>query len=128
MAQNTRRFDATWLPFGMMIGVAVGIGTGMVILDNLFAGAIAGILLGAAIGIALGSAPRRRGRSAEEVEDEAIRQQERAASGPEHEPHQARSRGEHSSTTGQPTDDTRHGDGPHADTPPDDESGTRRGR
>lgn len=83
MAQNKRRFDATWLPFGMMIGVAVGIGTGMVILDNLIAGAIAGILLGVAIGIALASAPRRGGRSAEEIEDEFVRRQEDSASGPD---------------------------------------------
>ena len=117
MAQNKRRFDATWLPFGMIIG------TGMVILDNLFAGAIAGILLGAVIGIALGSAPRRGSRSAEEVEDEFVRQQEEATSGPERSSHDAQSTGEHSPTTGQPTADE-----PHADKPHDDEPGTSRGR
>ena len=123
MAQNTRRFDATWLPFGMMIGVAVGIGTGMVILDNLFAGAIAGVLLGVAIGVALGSAPRRRGRSAEEVEDEFVRQQEAAASGSQRGGDDAPGPGEHSPTTGKATDGRPPGEGPHEDQP-----GTGHGR
>jgi|GEM_PF-2394073 len=79
MAQDKRRFDATWLPFGMMIGVAVGIGTGMILLDSLLLGAIAGMLLGLVIGIVLGFTPRRREGTAEEAEDEYVRRQQEAA-------------------------------------------------
>lgn len=82
MAQTKRRFDATWLPFGMMIGVAVGIGTGMILLESLFLGAIAGVLLGVVIGIVLGFTPRRGEGTAEEAEDEYVRQQEAAGEQP----------------------------------------------
>lgn len=79
MAQDKHRFDATWLPFGMMIGVAVGIGTGMILLDSLLLGAIAGMLLGLVIGIVLGFTPRRGEGTAEEAEDEYVRRQQEAA-------------------------------------------------
>lgn len=69
MAQQRRKFDATWLPFGMSIGIAIGIGTGLVVFGNIFAGAGVGFILGAAIGIALGTAGRRQGASDEEIED-----------------------------------------------------------
>lgn len=49
-----RRFDATWLPFGMMIGFVVGIGTGLAVIENLLVGAVIGVLVGAALGAVLG--------------------------------------------------------------------------
>ena len=61
-----RRFDATWLPFGMMIGFTVGIGFGLAVLDNLFLGALCGFGFGAALGIALGF----RGRATTSMADE----------------------------------------------------------
>lgn len=116
MSQKKRRFDATWLPFGMMLGIAVGIGTGMILLDSLFLGAIAGVLLGLVIGIVLGRTPRRGEGSAEELEDEYVRRQEEAASGPERGAHDAQSAGESSPTREEHTDDGAHGeDGPGAD-------------
>src|SRR5690625_7536843 len=62
-----------------MIGVAVGIGTGLILLDSLLLGAIADMLLGLVIGIVLGFTPRRREGTAEEAEDEYVRRQQEAA-------------------------------------------------
>lgn len=61
-----RRFDATWLPFGMMLGFTVGIGVGLSFLDNLFLGAAFGFVVGALFGILLGF----RGRGSTSVADE----------------------------------------------------------
>lgn len=74
-----RPFDATWLPFGFMIGTAVGIGTGMVIFGSLLAGVVVGVLLGLAIGVAMGLSRGRGHRSPEEVEDALIDAAEREA-------------------------------------------------
>ncbi|WP_010532598.1 hypothetical protein [Brachybacterium squillarum] len=74
-----RSFDATWLPFGFMIGTAVGIGTGMVIFGSLLAGVVVGVLLGLAIGVAMGLSRGRGHRSPEEVEDALIEAAEREA-------------------------------------------------
>ena len=60
MAQKKKSsFDATWLPFGMSLGTAAGIGTGLVIFDNLLAGVALGLALGTVLGIALGSSRRQ---------------------------------------------------------------------
>ena len=40
-----RRFDSTWLPFGMILGFVVGIGMGL---------AVVGVLVGAGLGVLLG--------------------------------------------------------------------------
>ncbi|MGP9539479.1 hypothetical protein ACT3SP_15840 [Brachybacterium sp. AOP43-C2-M15] len=56
-----RRFDATWLPFGMMLGFTVGIGFGLAVIDNLFLGALVGFGVGAGFGILLGFRAGRRG-------------------------------------------------------------------
>lgn len=72
MTPRTRRpFDATWLPFGMMIGFVVGIGGALTVTDNLLVGAIIGFLIGAALGIALGFRPRHVSRADEDAEDAA---------------------------------------------------------
>ncbi|NMA75806.1 MAG: AtpZ/AtpI family protein [Actinomycetales bacterium] len=75
--RTRRRFDATWLPFGMMIGFTVGVGLGLAVFDNLFAGALVGFIVGAGLGIALGFRdPRRSGTRAEEdAEDDLYRRQ-----------------------------------------------------
>ena len=64
-----RRFDATWLPFGMMIGVVVGIGTGLEIFGNIFLGAAFGFAVGAGIGILLGFRMSARRERDEDIED-----------------------------------------------------------
>lgn len=66
-----RRFDATWLPFGMMIGFTVGIGLGLAVISNIFVGALIGFAVGAALGIALGFRDPRRSGSAADSEDAA---------------------------------------------------------
>ncbi|MFC7456740.1 hypothetical protein ACFQS2_06060 [Brachybacterium sp. GCM10030267] len=71
MADSRRRFDATWLPFGMIIGFTVGIGVGLSIFNNLFLGAGIGFIFGAALGVALGFRDRRGSKSQEEIEDAA---------------------------------------------------------
>ena len=48
------RFDATWLPFGMMLGFVVGVGMGLAVVDDLLIGAIVGVLVGALLGVLLG--------------------------------------------------------------------------
>ncbi|MBB5830561.1 hypothetical protein [Brachybacterium aquaticum] len=69
-----RRFDATWLPFGMMLGFTVGIGVGLTAFDNLLLGALVGFAVGTALGIALGF---RGGRGSsvrdEDAEDDEYR-------------------------------------------------------
>lgn len=71
-----RRFDATWLPFGMMLGFVIGVGIGLSIIDNLLVGAVIGFLVGAGLGVVLGF--RRGGGSGvtdEDAEDDLYRQQ-----------------------------------------------------
>ena len=75
--RTRRRFDATWLPFGMMIGFTVGIGLGLSVISNLFVGALIGFAVGAALGIFLGFRnPRRSGGGAdsEDAADDRYRQ------------------------------------------------------
>lgn len=65
--RTRRRFDATWLPFGMMIGFTVGVGLGLAVIDNIFIGAGVGFAVGAGLGIALGFRdPRRSGSATDE--------------------------------------------------------------
>lgn len=74
--RTRRRFDATWLPFGMMIGFTVGIGLGLAVIDNIFLGALIGFAVGIALGVALGFRdPRRSGGAAdsEDAEDDLYR-------------------------------------------------------
>src|SRR5699024_5062974 len=72
MAPRTRRrFDATWLPFGMMIGFTVGIGLGLSVIDNIFLGALIGFAVGIALGVALGFRDPRRSGGAADSEDAA---------------------------------------------------------
>src|SRR5690606_17973855 len=68
-APTRRRFDATWLPFGMMLGFVIGVGIGLSIIDNLLAGAAIGVLVGAGLGTLLGF--RRGGGRGTEDEDAA---------------------------------------------------------
>ena len=71
MSTRTRRpFDATWLPFGVLIGTMVGIGLGIEMFGNVWAGGAVGVGLGLVIGVVLGlrgkrgpSAPRGTTRS-----------------------------------------------------------------
>lgn len=73
-----RRFDATWLPFGMMIGFILGMGIGLVVVDNLFLGALVGLAVGAGLGIALG----RRGSVPDSAaEEDALDEEHRRAHG-----------------------------------------------
>lgn len=71
--QKRRSFDATWLPFGMMIGFVVGIGAALTVTDNLLIGAGVGFLLGTALGIFLGLRPRRVSTADEDAEDDRDR-------------------------------------------------------
>lgn len=74
-APKRRRFDATWLPFGMMIGFTVGIGLGLAVINNIFIGALIGFALGATLGIALGFRDPRRSASDEDAEDDRYRRE-----------------------------------------------------
>lgn len=75
MTPRTRRpFDATWLPFGMMLGFTVGIGMGLAVIDNIFIGALIGFVIGAVLGIALGFRDPRRSGGDEDAEDDRYRQ------------------------------------------------------
>lgn len=74
-ALQRRRFDATWLPFGMMIGFTVGIGLGLAVIDNLFIGALIGFLVGAGLGVALGFRDPRRSGNDEDAEDDRYRRE-----------------------------------------------------
>ena len=79
MTDRPRRpFDATWLPFGILIGTMLGIGVGIEVFGNIWAGGAVGVGLGLAIGIFLGLRGRR-GPSAEESEDAIIDAAEREA-------------------------------------------------
>lgn len=69
-----RRFDATWLPFGMMIGFVVGIGLGLSVIDNLAIGAVIGFAVGAGLGIVLGFRNTGSSASDEDAEDDLYRQ------------------------------------------------------
>ncbi|WP_299298985.1 hypothetical protein [uncultured Brachybacterium sp.] len=75
--RTRRRFDATWLPFGMMIGFTVGIGMGLRVIDNVVFGAMIGFALGAALGIALGFRDPRRSGGGVDAEDAADEQYRR---------------------------------------------------
>ena len=70
-----RRFDATWLPFGMMIGFVVGIGVGLSFLDELLLGAILGVVVGAALGIMLGFRGVGASTTDEDAEDDRYRRE-----------------------------------------------------
>lgn len=72
-APARRRFDATWLPFGMMLGFTVGIGLGLAVIDNLFIGALIGFAVGALLGIVLGFRDTGRSASEEDAEDDRFR-------------------------------------------------------
>lgn len=79
MTDRLRRpFDATWLPFGILIGTMLGIGVGIEVFGSIWAGGAVGVGLGLAIGIFLGLRGRR-GPSAEESEDAIIDAAEREA-------------------------------------------------
>ncbi|ASK65249.1 hypothetical protein CFK39_04730 [Brachybacterium avium] len=83
MTPRRRRFDATWLPFGMMIGLTVGIGLGLSVIGNIFAGALVGFVGGAALGIALGFRDPRRTGNDEDADDDRYRR-EHGDPGPQH--------------------------------------------
>lgn len=70
-----RRFDATWLPFGMLIGFTVGIGFGLSFLDNLFLGALVGLAVGSALGIMLGLRGAGSSSTDEDAEDDRYRRE-----------------------------------------------------
>ena len=74
-APTRRRFDATWLPFGMMIGFTVGIGLGLAVINNIFIGALIGFAVGATLGIALGFRDPRRSVDDEDAEDDRYRRE-----------------------------------------------------
>lgn len=77
MSTRTRRpFDATWLPFGVLIGTMVGIGLGIEMFGNVWAGGAVGVGLGLVIGVVLGLRGKR-GPSAEESEDAILDAAER---------------------------------------------------
>lgn len=57
MPRKSRPFDATWLPFGLMIGFALSIGILLPLTGSVLITAGAGLLLGAALGIVLGLRP-----------------------------------------------------------------------
>ncbi|APX32799.1 hypothetical protein BH708_08775 [Brachybacterium sp. P6-10-X1] len=71
--RTRRRFDATWLPFGMMVGFVVGIGTALAVTDNLLVGAVVGFLIGGALGVVLGLRPRDTSTADEDAEDDRYR-------------------------------------------------------
>lgn len=83
-----RRFDATWLPFGMMIGFVVGMGMGMTLVDNLFLGALIGVAVGAGFGILLG----RRGVGGAAAEEDTLDEEYRRAHGDQVLPHRPEER------------------------------------
>lgn len=58
MSRN-RPFDATWLPFGIMIGFAVGMGIFLPVTGNLLVAAGIGLVFGVVLGTVLGFRPRR---------------------------------------------------------------------
>ena len=68
-----RRFDATWLPFGMLLGFVVGVGIGLAVIDSIFVGALIGFAVGAALGIVLGFRDPGRSVSDEDEEDDRYR-------------------------------------------------------
>ena len=74
-ASPRRRFDATWLPFGMMIGFVVGIGLGLAVINNIFIGALIGFIVGAALGIALGFRDPQRSVDDEDAADDLYRRE-----------------------------------------------------
>lgn len=54
MADSSRRFDATYLPFGLPIGMIIGIAVGMLGFNSLPLGFVLGIVFGIAIGVVMG--------------------------------------------------------------------------
>ncbi len=74
MTPRSRRFDATWLPFGMMLGFTVGIGIGLGVIDNLAVGALIGFAVGTAFGVALGFRGTGGSATDEDAEDDLYRQ------------------------------------------------------
>lgn len=74
MTPRSRRFDATWLPFGMILGFTVGIGIGLGVIDNLAIGALIGFAVGTALGIALGFRGMGGSASDEDAQDDLYRQ------------------------------------------------------
>lgn len=79
MTDRPRRpFDATWLPFGIVIGSMIGIRAGLEVFENIWAGGAVGVGLGLLIGIFMGLR-NRNGPTAEESEDAIIDAAEREA-------------------------------------------------
>lgn len=70
-----RRFDATWLPFGMMVGFMVGVGVGLAVIDDLAVGAGIGFVVGALLGVMLGFRSSRGTTTDEDAEDDLYRAQ-----------------------------------------------------
>lgn len=72
-----RRFDATWLTFGLPIGLVLGIGIGMTVLDSLIIGFALGVLLGLGIGAVMGLRASDGSREDELIEDALLAEQRR---------------------------------------------------
>lgn len=91
-----RRFDATWLPFGMMIGFVVGVGLGLMVIDSLAVGAAIGFAVGALLGVMLGFRSPQGSSRDEDAEDDLYRRRhgDPAPRGAEHrsdrDPHEDR--------------------------------------
>lgn len=74
MTQDTRRtFDATWMPFGMLIGFILGVGASLAVSDNLFVGATIGFVAGTILGIVLGFRTPKGSEADEDAEDDRRR-------------------------------------------------------
>lgn len=71
--QKHRSFDATWMPFGMLIGFIVGMGIALTMTDSLVTAAACGFASGIALGIILGFRPRHRSTTDEDAEDDRYR-------------------------------------------------------
>ena len=79
MTDRTRRsFDATWLPFGMLIGFILGMGVALTMTSNLLIAGGIGFLTGGIMGVALGF---RRKRGSSSADEDAADDRYRAAHG-----------------------------------------------
>lgn len=59
MPRKRRPFDATWLPFGVIIGFALGTGFFLPVTDSLLIASGIGLLVGVVLGIVLGFRSQR---------------------------------------------------------------------